>query len=127
MRSGRWQPMWRGILAVSFCAAARAAPFVQLRAAAHQDFSRIVFIMPPGMVAHTARLGDLLVLTFPGAGGVPGLQTPVARVLSVTGGDNQAAIGLPSGTRTHVWQIDARLIVDVFTAERAQSLPRGAQ
>jgi hypothetical protein len=95
-------------------------PAVTVRGGEHADFSRVVFTLPPGITARSLQLGALLVLTFPKAGKVPGLAPAPARLLSVSGGLNQAALGVPDGVRTHVWQIDHRVIVDVFAGAQPQ-------
>jgi hypothetical protein len=66
------------------------------------------------MAFQQTRVGDLLVLAFPGAGQVPGLSPPPPHVLSISGGTNLAALGIPRGVHVHVWQLDQRVIVDVY-------------
>lgn len=105
------------------------APAVSVRGGEHGDYSRIVFTVRPGMTCRSMRIGDLLILTFPKAGRVPGLATTPDHVLSVEGGLNQAAIGVAPGMQTHLWQIDRRVIVDVFAPTQtapASVLPMGA-
>ncbi len=104
---------WIALLAVPMAAAARPAP-VTVRGGVHDGYSRVVFVMPPHMACRSLRLGGLLVLTFPHAGQVPGLAAPPAGVLSVAGGSNQAALGLTADQQVHVWQIDRRVVIDVF-------------
>ena len=93
-----------------------AAPASQItvRAGDHGDFARIVFTTPPAASYKMVQLGDLVVLTFPNAGAVPGLEKLPGNVRSVEGGVNQAAIGLAPGAKAHVWRVDRRVIVDVF-------------
>ncbi len=85
-----------------------------VRAGEHGDFSRVVFTLPAGITYRARMIGNLLVLSFRHAGQMPSANPPPAHMLSVTGGQDQAAIGVPSGLHAHVWQIDQRVIVDVF-------------
>jgi hypothetical protein len=94
-------------------------PPVQVRVGEHGEYTRVVFVLPPGMTFHQTRAGDLLILNFPGAGKVPGVKPPPANILSVNGGLNVAALGISQGTRVHVWQLDQRVIVDVYATQTA--------
>jgi hypothetical protein len=86
---------------------------VTVRAGDHGNYTRVVFVLPPGISYRSTNIGDLLVLTFPGAGQVAGMKRVPARILSISGGDNQAAIGLDAGMHGHVWRIGDRVIVDI--------------
>gem|GEM_PF-6049597 len=86
---------------------------ITVRAGDHGTYTRVVFVLPPGTSYRSTKLGDLLVLTFPGVGKVPGMQRLPPRILSITGGDNQAAIGLAAGMNSHIWRIGDRLIIDI--------------
>jgi hypothetical protein len=101
---------------------------VQVRGATHDDFSRVVYTVPNGITPRWMRLGDLLILVFPHAGHVPGMTPAPKNILSVSGGTDQAAIGVPPGEQLHVWQIDQRVVVDVFGANAPTpgQAPRGA-
>jgi hypothetical protein len=117
------------MMACATLPAAARAPAVSVRGGEHGDYSRIVFTVRPGTTYKSLRIGDLLILTFPKAGRVPGLATTPDHVLSVQGGLNQAAIGVAPGMQTHLWQIDRRVIVDVFSPAQnapAPVLPAGA-
>ena len=91
-----------------------AGPIVSVRGGDHDGYSRVVFVLPPGRIFTSQRLGNLLILSFPDAGQVPGLAQAPTHILSVQGGVNQAALGLPPGTQARIWRIDQRVIVDVF-------------
>lgn len=125
MRRGPRNPRRALLIVAALLATAQAraqsSSAVQLRAGEHADFSRIVFTLPPGLSFQSQLLGNLLVLTFPHGGDIPGMDPPPAHMLSVTGGTNQAAIGIPAGLHAHVWRIDSRVIVDVFAG--AQPAP----
>ena len=105
------------------------AETITVRAGDHGDFARIVFTTPPATSYKMVQLGDLVVLTFPDAGTVPGLEKLPSNVRSVAGGVNQAAIGLAPGAKAHVWRVDRRVIVDVFgdpAAHPAEASPADA-
>jgi hypothetical protein len=97
--------------------AAETPAAVTVRAGDHGNYTRVVFVLPPGTSYRSTHLGDLLVLTFPGAGQVAGMKRVPARILSISGGDNQAAIGLAAGMNAHVWRIGDRVIVDVSSGD----------
>jgi hypothetical protein len=96
---------------------------VEVRAAAHGGFTRVVYVLPKGTALRQTRVGDLLVLRFAGVGQVPGLREPPAPLLSGSGGQNVAALGIPRGLRVHVWRIDQRVIVDIFPPEAPSPPP----
>jgi len=97
--------------------AAETPAAVTVRAGDHGNYTRVVFVLPPDTSYRSTHLGDLLVLTFPGAGQVAGMKRVPARILSISGGENQAAIGLAAGMKAHVWRIGDRVIVDVSSGD----------
>jgi hypothetical protein len=86
---------------------------VPVRAGVHGETTRLVYVLPDGVSFTSLQLANLLVLTFPNAGQVAGFAQALPHVLSVSGGVNQAAIGLAKGVKTHIWRLDKRVIVDV--------------
>jgi len=90
----------------------RSLPAVHARFAAHDGFDRIVLDLPRDASFLPSRAGSVLHLRLRGVGQVFG-SVAGRRAVSLSGGIGEASITLAPGASARVWQLGARLIIDV--------------
>jgi hypothetical protein len=93
---------------------------IAIRLGEHPGYSRIVFLVRDGAPYSFEQKGDVVRLSFPGAGAVPG-SAQISRVQSIAGGQDSATVTAVPGKTCRVWRTGARVVVDVLDSPDAPS------
>lgn len=87
-----------------------------IRTGTHGDYGRVVFEFPQPVEFTTDRIGDTIVLHFPGGGALPSDAGTTRNVSSVMGGADVATVTMVPGARLHIMRLGNRVVLDVRAA-----------
>ena len=87
---------------------------VIVRLGTHDGFGRVVFEFPHPVDFTTERVGDTIVVHFPGLGDIPTGSGTTRNVTGVVGGLDGATVAVAPGSRSRSVRLGNRVVVDVL-------------
>jgi hypothetical protein len=100
-----------------------ATPVVGIRTGDHEGDGRVVFDLPPGIVAVPQQQDGRLIVRFDPAATARAGAAAARNVRAIATIDAGVEIAFAPGAQTHITRIDGKLIVDVLDTASASTAP----